>query len=267
MNRLSSAESQALSAYYLAEIPQREMARQLGVTIGALEARLHRARSHLRRILCHDLRVEATDAGLSLEQEELLDWRETKLWCDLCGQRRLLACFRPCGEGLINFLLRCPDCWRRLGLDALQSNGIAHLAGLRSVRPALKRTMQSMIDHFSLALKTGHRMCSCCGARAAVRIVEPDEASFPLPQKFWLGSDCPGCGLLYWTLDDFICWPHPPLQQFLAQHPRRITEPDTLVTYEGQEAIRFRFRDLTSSACLTILVHRQTLQILATFHN
>src|SRR5262249_11459258 len=51
---------------YLAEVPQREVALRLGLTIGALEARLHRARRQLRQVLGGALRAESLACDLAL---------------------------------------------------------------------------------------------------------------------------------------------------------------------------------------------------------
>src|SRR5262249_34543501 len=52
---------------YLAEVPQREAALRLGLTLGALEARLHRARRHLRQVLGGALRAESLACDLALD--------------------------------------------------------------------------------------------------------------------------------------------------------------------------------------------------------
>jgi len=55
MSYLPPTTRQALELHYLTEIPQSETARQLGMTINALEVRLHRARRQLRQVAyrCH----------------------------------------------------------------------------------------------------------------------------------------------------------------------------------------------------------------------
>lgn len=51
----------------------------------------------------------------------------------------------------------------------------------------------------------------------------------------------------------------------MAQHPRWVNEPEALIEYNGQLAIRIRLTDIASAARLTLLAHSQTLQVLATF--
>ena len=57
----------------------------------------------------------------------------------------------------------------------------------------------------------------------------------------------------------------PAAQQFMDQHPHWIMEPETLMDWGGQPAIRVRLADVASSACLTVFLHAETPQTLATF--
>ena len=91
------------------------------------------------------------------------------------------------------------------------------------------------------------------------------------PYQFWLWWDCPRCGQgpgsegELFAASDLVYWSHPRTLQFMLEHPRWINEPELLVEYAGQPAIRFQMIDLTSSARLTVLAHRQTLHALAFF--
>ncbi|HVB22212.1 MAG TPA: RNA polymerase sigma factor [Ktedonobacteraceae bacterium] len=66
MSHLPGDTRALLEMCYLAELPQREAAMQLGLTIGALELRLHRARKQLRQVLSGTLRADAESFGLAL---------------------------------------------------------------------------------------------------------------------------------------------------------------------------------------------------------
>ena len=54
-----------------------------------------------------------------------------------------------------------------------------------------------------------------------------------------------------------------PISRLILQHPRLINEPDSLIDYAGQPAIRFQLRDVTSTGRLMVLAHPQMLRILA----
>lgn len=67
MSYLPDSARDAVELCYLAELPQAEAAARLGMTISALETRLHRARKQLRQVLNGALRADAESFGLALE--------------------------------------------------------------------------------------------------------------------------------------------------------------------------------------------------------
>lgn len=261
---------------YLAELPQREAALRLGLTISALEARLHRARRQLRQVLSGPLRADAESFGLALDPALAEGWQETRIWCSVCGRRMQRGLFVPQPDGSVNLHMHCPDCLERYDLSSIHSMGLVPLDGVRAFRPAWKRIMQGMSDRFLQALAQGWFPCPFCGTPASVRVVSTDDQSNLFPSvclqfyKFWIGWQCPKCDdelevCRLFTADDLVYWSHPQTRQFIQEHPRWISAPDVLMEYAGQPAIRFQMIDVTSSASLTIIAHRQTLSILAIF--
>ena len=150
--------------------------------------------------------------------------------------------------------------------------------------------MQSMTERFRSALQAGERRCPYCGTPASLQLVDkslaeeevttvagrraimlPDSLSMH-PYQFWVWWKCPNrhrCENLdagMFAASDLVYWSHPRAQQFMVEHPRWISEPELLVEYSGgQPAIRFQMADVTSQARLTLLAHRQTLQVLEVF--
>lgn len=272
----------------LMELPQREAAVRLGLTTSALEARLHRARRQLRQVLAGPLREEAKALGLPLDQESMDGWRETRLWCTLCGQRRLMGVFLPQPNGGTNLHLRCPECEQRYGLSDIHnsnvhSKGLVQLNGVQSFRPAWKRTMQGMTRRFMQALHEGERRCPYCGTPASLQLLDKSQTAemaegvaLPAglsshPYQFWVWWRCPNGhqsehmdGGIF-AASDLVYWSHEQTQHFMGAHPRWISEPELLVEYAGHPALRFQMADLASAARLTVLAHRQTLRVLAVF--
>src|SRR5579884_1526873 len=74
MGYLAPDTRKLLEMCYLLEIPQREAAGQLELTIGALELRLHRARKQLRQVLNGELQADAESLGLTLDPMEVRGW-------------------------------------------------------------------------------------------------------------------------------------------------------------------------------------------------
>jgi RNA polymerase sigma-70 factor (ECF subfamily) len=148
MEYLSPDARKLLAMCYLAEIPQREAALQLGLTIGALELRLHRARKQLRQVLNGALHADAESFGLALDPVQVQGWRETRQWCWLCGKHRMIGLFETLPNGRVALRLRCPACFNRYGFDVINSGGLLSMEGLSSFRPAIKRLYQKIRERF-----------------------------------------------------------------------------------------------------------------------
>ncbi|HEY7834550.1 MAG TPA: sigma-70 family RNA polymerase sigma factor [Ktedonobacterales bacterium] len=290
LGSLSRSAREVVELCYLIELPQREVAQRLGLSISALEARLHRARQRLRELLNGPLRDDAEALGLAVDQESAGGWRETRLWCTLCGRRRLLGVLLPQADGGTNLHMQCPECDRQYGLSDVHSSnvhskGLVELAGLTSFRPAWKRTMDGITQRLLGALRAAAPICPSCGGPASVNLVDaapaehhgekPGALELPgvarHPSQFWLWWGCPRChgdartqGDVF-AASDLVYWSHPLTRRFMADHPHWISEPELLVECAGQPALRLRMADVTSAARLTVLAHRQTLAVLAVF--
>jgi RNA polymerase sigma factor (sigma-70 family) len=267
LGHLPQSARQALILHYLEEVPQREAALRLGLTISALEARLHRARRQLRQVLSSDLRVEAEAFGLMLDPALAEGWRESREWCMLCGSHRLYGKFGRLPDGTVGLHMRCPACSRHYG-TFINGGGIAgHQTSLHSFRPALKRLYQDAAHYFNTALQNGGRQtCIDCSQETVhITVAHPDQLmlSIPYPPLYMLVSRCPRCGPDF-SVGMAAVLIHPEIQQFIARHPRWITEPDRLIEYVGQLAIQHRLVDVNSAARLNVFVSPETLQVLGT---
>lgn len=288
LGSLSEGARDLVEQCYLLELPQREVAARLGLTISALEARLHRARRQLRQALSGPLRDEAQAFGLALDQQSAEGWQETRLWCTLCGQRRLSGLFLPRSDGGVNLHMRCLDCEQRYGLSDVHSSnvhsrGLVSLEDLRAFRPAWKRTMQTRMQQLMKTLASGGQSCPYCGTPSSLRLIDKTQEEREVegmllpagwrryPYQFWLAWDCaqcgcwPGAGSELFAASDLVYWSHARTRRFMLDHPRWISEPEMLVEHAGQPAIRFQMADLTGAARLTALANRQTLRIISLF--
>lgn len=253
---------QLMELCYLKELPQRQVALRLGLTIGALEERLRRARHQLRQVLNSELRSAAQALDVPLDTDPLWGWRETREWCNECGKHRLRGTFERAWNGRIALRMRCPECSQRDGLDEVNSKGIVPLEGVRSFRPALKRTRRVMAAAALHALQ--EQTCWRCGGPALVHIADTMRDLDSDRDLFWFRVDCSACGSGGMTADQLLL-PHPAMQRFIDQHPRWTLEKSLELDYAGQPALRLQFGDVTGKARLTVLTHRQTMQVLATF--
>jgi RNA polymerase sigma factor (sigma-70 family) len=262
----------AVELYYLQELPQREAAVRLGLSISALETRLHRARRRLRQILNGELREEAAAFDLPLDGEEpALGWRATGVWCYYCGRQRLHGSFETLANGQRYLRMRCPSCSQRFGFDIVNGRGLVAVEHVRSFQPAFKRTMRAVSRHLLQAVADGRIPCKYCGKLGPVEVGGPKQEASSTPddalkRRFWIRGLCPYCGQVSagFSADDAVYWSHPTIQAFIQQHPRWRNEPDLPITYQGQPAILFRLSDPMSAARLDVIAHRQKLRVLAT---
>lgn len=262
---LPSKTREAVELYYLAEVPQREAALCLGLTIHALEERLYRARRQLRQLLSTELRSEAESFGLHVDQASAASWRETRELCRNCGRYRQRGLIES-RDGLGFLQTRCPGCSTIYG-NTNTSGWIPELHGLHSFRPALKRIQAMMRSYMPQALSDGGYPCRACGKPAKLRMVHPGEpyGRFVAHNHYELVLECLSCGETssMWALGALF-WFHSAPSSFAEQYPHWVTEQEVMMEYANQPALRFRLFDLASSAQLIIIAHYPTLQICTT---
>lgn len=267
LTHLPNKTREAIELYYLAELPQREAALRLGLTIHALETRLYRARRQLRQLLNSELRSEAEAFGLQVAQDTTVGWRQTRELCRNCGCHYQLGMLeaRPDGHGFLQ--TRCPSCCTLWG-NTNTSGWMPELYGLHSFRPAFKRLGTHMRSFMPQALVAGTYACHACGKLAKLRAVAPGEqyGQFIAHNNYELVLECPACGEIQsmWALGA-IFWSHPDLNAFVERYPRWIAEREVMLEYANQPALRFRLLDSASNAQFSIIAHYSTLQVLATF--
>ncbi|MFL5626674.1 MAG: hypothetical protein ACJ788_13905 [Ktedonobacteraceae bacterium] len=123
-----------------------------------------------------------------------------------------------------------------------------------------------LYSYYGEALTCGQQTCLQCETLLRVQIVRSDDFSTPIiPDRFYVVLNCPRCGSGHASIALMVMLSHPVVRQFVELHPRWIHEPDVAMEYTSQPAIRIRMSDFTSTARLTIFIHRQTWHVLATF--
>ncbi|HEV8189963.1 MAG TPA: RNA polymerase sigma factor [Ktedonobacterales bacterium] len=236
--------------HYLAEIPQRELAERMGLTLSALVARLHRARGQILHILSHELHAEATALGLAVVAQDAARWRETRIWCVFCGRQRMEGLFEPMADGRINMRLRCPGC-SSFEIDSL---GLVDLATARSFLPATKKIIGE-IGHFFTAAMSARGTCRCwiCGRPTELRVVREDGLS---PQTGLL-STC-GCLRIFASVPT-LYGSLPAVREFLFGAGRVTIEPEVEAGYAGGPALRFGLLSPGDGRRLAVFADAETL--------
>ncbi len=261
MGYLPSTTRKALELHYLAEMPQNETALQLGLTINALEVRLHRARRQLRQVLSNELRNDAEAFGMVVDRDAAQGWHSTRIWCMFCGHSYLRGLLIPSTDGRVDLWMSCQNCNRMW----FRSGGMFELRKLRAFRPALHCVLQVASNYW--ASPNNQQKCLLCGQSVHVRFVGLNET--PEWLCAWQGlrcvMECSFCNAQMSQYVGALVWLHPQVQDFIYAHPHWINTPENLIEYDNQSALHVRLSDMISAAQLTILIHPETLQILTIF--
>jgi RNA polymerase sigma factor (sigma-70 family) len=254
-----------LVAKYIEESPHSEIAGRLGLSEGALKARLHRGRIALRRVLTTELHPEAAAHGLPVEGVER--WEETRMWCVRCGRRRLMGRFdKDSPDG--RFHLYCPDC--HPDPDFTFSNtliGHGHfrelLGNVRAYKPALSRLMVWVHGYYRQGLENGTVACVGCGRSARLRLHLPDTVPPYARGLRGLHVRCDGCaGVVCFEELSNLALSLPEARWFWREHPRIRTLPEREVKADGRPAVVTTFESVTDSARLEVVFSRETLRLL-----
>lgn len=264
LSHLEESTRNLIELCYLAELPQREVAQRLSMSLGALELKLHRARQKLHQVLHGELREDALAFGLLLDEEESMGWQETRQWCFVCGKRRLRGIVERQSSGVLALRVRCPDCSPRYHIDFTNIADVSGWGPIRSFRPAIKRVMQAGAEFYHACLN--QQRCPTCQSTVQIQIIDRSALVPPyslydaLPLGIYARVDCPYCGTSF--CEAYIpALRNPAIRDFMLR-PHILHEPATLTTYHGSDAIRFRLVDLSSTQTLTVLAHPQTLHLL-----
>jgi RNA polymerase sigma-70 factor (ECF subfamily) len=249
MRYLPAETRQALVAKYIEEAPLAEVAARMGMSESALAARLHRGKVALRRVLATELRDEAASYGLTPAEDD--GWRETRIWCPVCGARRFVGRLTPETD---TFALRCPQCYPRDRVDFARWSGRGLFRGLSSHRAALSRLSRSAHEFYGRSLSDGKAVCVRCGATGVMRRVGPAWSG----SEFHLRLICARCSAEYSAALSGIVFCHPQTQRFWRDHPRMTMLPDRAIEYGGQRAALTSFVSRDGAARLDFISDPQT---------
>lgn len=270
MALLPPASRQVLVERCLLGTPQAEVAARLGLSEGAVAVRLHRGKLALRRVLVTDLRREAAEYGVpvgdaaaiaaSTRAADPAGWRATRIWCSICGERRLLARVAPAtGE----FAVRCPRCSVTPDDHILQTVAPKPLRGITSYKVMLFRLMAHADSYYQAALTAGAAACSNCGGPARLHRRPSDAAPAAWRGERGLHLYCASCEApTSWATLRALVIARPEGRRFWKRHPRIRSLPARAVAVAGRAALLSTFVSVDGAARLEVLSARDTYETL-----
>ena len=259
---LPPATRAVLVGRYLEDLPQAALAARLGVSEGAVEARLQRGKGALRRLLTTTFRDQLTAYGVDAPAHG--GWEPTRIWCPACGQHRLVAQF-PVPPASIVF--RCPGCdpdpaMTRSEFRLANTHFERLIGSLSRPRAVLNRVAGWVYDYFTQGLAAGWVPCTNCGQPVSLHIEPHPFRAMSGSAAYRMLAVCPACGEAVSVSFTGLVEALPPVQRFWHEHERIRTLPPYEVDAGGQAALVIRFQSVTTAAGLSVVVARDPFRLL-----
>lgn len=256
--QLPVATRQALIHKYVLDMPQAEIAARLGLSEGAVEARLQRGKLSLHRLLQTDLRAEANAFGLCATPADR--WQVTRLWCPICGRHKLYGQLPRDGQ---DFQLHCPTCSWEPNAYFAQTQRLPEFEGVRGFKATLNRFSAYMYGYLQPGLRGGRLACRRCGQGLPLnRELPPHVPAYPGLSRRGVSLKCPACGLASHSDIYGLALDTPDATEFWREHRRIHTEPEQPLEAEGRPAWRVRFQSQTAAAQLDVVLAQDSYEVL-----
>ncbi|CAN5596767.1 hypothetical protein BH09CHL1_BH09CHL1_28610 [soil metagenome] len=252
---LPSDTRDALVQRYVEERSQAEIADSLGYTEGTVAVRIHRGKLALKNALgTRELRPLAASFGLIPSQDD--GWRETRIWCPICGRFRLLGTIGP--EGTPD-RFRCPDCHQAKDWYMINGSELHHvLHGIKTFKPAFARCATYVHEHHRDSLAVGTALCLVCGFTNAVRFGMGHHTPSEFRDDHGFHYVCGNCQMCEnFALAAMVLF-HPEGQRFQREHQRIRLLPEYQIETDGVSAIVTTFESLANSARFEMVSSRNT---------
>jgi RNA polymerase sigma-70 factor (ECF subfamily) len=236
---------------YVRESPHAEAAARLGLTEAAVAKRLERGRLRLKRELSTTFIHQSIAHGLA---DSLFDdWRETDIWCPVCGRRRLLGMVMPGGR----LWLICKPCiGPYYNLPVSQYGTFETYRDVKGYSATHVRGAEEHHRTFGGGIEGLRFSCPHCGREQPYRVGldRTGDAHF-------IYKHCGHCGPLGWEC--VTAWhllATPEGQAFQREHPRMRYARDRVVDAGGVPAIVASFESVTGSARIEGVFLRDTFR-------
>ncbi|MEM7111610.1 MAG: RNA polymerase sigma factor [Chloroflexota bacterium] len=255
---LPAATRDVLVRRFVAELPYAAIADELGMSENVVAVRVHRGKLTLKKLLQSDLQAEAEALNLVPPSD---NWRETRIWCTRCGQRRMIG--RLVAD---EFALRCPDCNPEANSYHSQDN-VNSYASRKTFRPALNFLMRELDGLFTQARVDNGRYCIGCGQWLPLRQGLPAYIPASLQNKRGLHVYCPSCPYGSCSCIDALALYSPAGRDFWRREKRIRILPAKELSYGNEPALHLPFISYQSSAMLDIILRQGTYEVLAAHSN
>lgn len=252
---LLPAETRAvLVQKYIQESSHAAIAQQLGVSENTVAVRLHRGKLAFRRILNTRLRAAAEPFGMVDDTP----YRQTRLWCPICGLHKLVGSYDP---ELGRLDVRCPQCCQAGAPSIWQADTTDAFGGAKQMRTALLRGMAAIYASYREGLTRGEILCQVCHRLIPIRFGLPaGNQPAPYPTRRGLHLKCEACGSGGSSSLRMFVQSSPEVRAFWESHPQMRTLPEHEIAVAGVPAVLISFQSLTTAAHIDVIVADDTFE-------
>jgi RNA polymerase sigma-70 factor (ECF subfamily) len=246
---------------YVAESSYAETAANLGISEALVGVRLHRGKLALQRLLISDFGEEAAVYGLVDPNDD--GWRETRIWCPFCGQRKLIIYLdRNSGD----CMYRCPACKGGHEMQICHTNVSELIGRVNSPKAILSRQIVMLNQHYRQALSDGDSAiyCPVCDQTAQIHLELDESYLSHFEHRRGVYIVCPYCGLNSIAHLQHLVLDLPITQRFWRAYPRMHLLPTREVEVDGRPALLTTYASITHAAQLDVISAVATLDVLVT---
>ena len=252
---LPAETREMLIARFVRELPISVIAERLGVNPSAAAMRLQRGKLALRQALMSAMRQEIAPYLLS---ETTHVWQETRIWCFVCGQRRL----RGRLTGNATLILTCPDCAPDPNHPFFET--CSEIWGeVKGYGRALTRTLDWVARYYQPALESRTIACYICGATLPLHPLAPlHMGARDGRQALGYQHRCAACHAASTQPLAGLLLASPVGHRFWQDHPRMRILPEQEIEADGRACVVTRFVSVDGPACLAFVAARDSGQVM-----
>jgi len=255
MAMLPAGTRTVLIERYVRDATHAEIGERLNLSEGAVRVRVHRGKVALERVLTEHFTEDLVAYGFGASDPT--PWESTRIWCPLCGNRRLTI---RVDRALGTVISRCGDCCPEVDDNITETQDRRVAEGLKSHKAIFSRQL-SLVTRWQERLSVGQGACARCGDPSGVKIAAQRRSGLWPCEYGWVAR-CRTCHNTSFVAAHGLALALPDTQRFWRRYPRIRALPQREVEVNGVQALVVPFASTTGSARLDVIATRSDFRVM-----